>query len=186
MVVTVFLGMGLSTTAAYVITASVLGPTLTMQGLQPLHSHMFIFYFAIAAGITPPVCIAVFAASAISKGAWLKIALIAMGLNIGGYIIPYYFIYQPAILTHENFLTAALLFVLMIIAMFFIEAGIFGYLQKPASWLERILFIVGGMFFMKCSLITIVIGLACLTFSISSHMFDNGGPSKSFDNKKGA
>ena len=176
--------MGLSTTAAYVITASVLGPALIMQGLQPLHSHMFIFYFAIAAGITPPVCIAVFTASAISKGSWIKIALIAMGLNIGGYIIPYYFMYQPVILTHENLLVTLWLLVIMMIAMFIIEAGIFGYLKKPVSWFERILFLAGGMFLMKFSLISISIGLVCLTISLASHMSSFGRPVKQLDIKR--
>lgn len=175
MAVTIFPGMGLSTTAAYVITASVLGHTLAMQGLPPLNSHMFIFYFAIAAGITPPVCIAVFAASAISKGKWSTIALIAMGLNIGGYLIPFYFIYQPVILTHDNVLTTALILPIMITGMFFIEVGIFGYLRKPASWFERVLFIAGGMLFMKCGWFTISIGLACLTISTVSHVFTTGG-----------
>ena len=68
MVVAIILGMGMSTTAAYVIAASALGPAMVTMGLPPLPSHLFIFYFAIAAGITPPVCVAVFTARAISGG----------------------------------------------------------------------------------------------------------------------
>ncbi|MBN2033716.1 MAG: TRAP transporter fused permease subunit, partial [Deltaproteobacteria bacterium] len=91
MVVAMVLGMGMSTTAAYVIAASALGPALVTMGLPALPSHLFIFYFAIAAGITPPVCVAVFTARAISGGSWLRIALISMGLSIGGYVVPYFF-----------------------------------------------------------------------------------------------
>ncbi len=171
MIVAMFLGMGMSTTAAYVIAASALGPAMITLGLPPLPSHLFIFYFAIAAGITPPVCVAVFTARAISGGSWLRIAILSMGLSIGGYIIPYYFIYQPAILMEGGFFTTLGVLAAVMIAMFFIEAGVFGYLKRPASWPERILFLAGGGFLMKFSVSTVIIGLICLAIGTISHFF---------------
>ncbi len=171
MIVAIFLGMGMSTTAAYVIAASALGPAMITLGLPPLPSHLFIFYFAIAAGITPPVCVAVFTARAISGGSWLKIAILSMGLSIGGYIIPYYFIYQPAILMKGGLFITLGIVAAVVIAMFFIEAGVFGYLKRPASWPERILFLAGGGFLMKFSLRTVIIGLICLTIATISQYF---------------
>jgi len=120
MIVAIILGMGMSTTAAYVIAASALGPALITLGLMPLPAHLFIFYFAIAAGITPPVCVAVFTARAISGGSWMRIAFISMGLSLGGYIIPYYFIYQPAILMEGSLWVTLRIVITVIIAMFFI------------------------------------------------------------------
>ena len=171
MVVAIILGMGMSTTAAYVIAASALGPALVTLGLMPLPSHLFIFYFAIAAGITPPVCVAVFTARAISGGSWLRIAIISMGLSLGGYIIPYYFIYQPAILMKGGLWITLGVVAAVIIAMFFIEAGVFGYLRRPASWPERILFLAGGAFLMKYSPVSVSIGLGCLVLGTISHLF---------------
>jgi TRAP transporter 4TM/12TM fusion protein len=171
MIVAIILGMGMSTTAAYVIAASALGPALVTMGLPPLPSHLFIFYFAIAAGITPPVCVAVFTARAISGGSWLRIAFISMGLSLGGYIIPYYFIYQPAILMQGEIWTTLRVVATVIIAMFFIEAGVFGYLRRPSTWLERILFIAGGLGLMGARLITDVIGLALVGLAVLSHWF---------------
>ena len=171
MIVAMFLGMGMSTTAAYVIAASALGPAMITLGLPPLPSHLFIFYFAIAAGITPPVCVAVFTARAISGGSWLRIAILSMGLSIGGYIIPYYFIYQPAILMKGGFFTTLGVLAAVIIAMFFIEAGVFGYLKRPASWPERILLLAGGGFLMKFSLSTVTIGIICLAIATISQFF---------------
>jgi TRAP-type uncharacterized transport system fused permease subunit len=171
MIVAMFLGMGMSTTAAYVIAASALGPAMITLGLPPLPSHLFIFYFAIAAGITPPVCVAVFTARAISGGSWLRIAILSMGLSIGGYIIPYYFIYQPAILMKGGLFTTLGVVAAVMIAMFFIEAGVFGYLKRPASWPERILFLAGGGLLMKFSLSTVIIGLICITIATISQFF---------------
>jgi TRAP transporter 4TM/12TM fusion protein len=172
MVVAIILGMGMSTTAAYVIAASALGPALVTLGLPALPSHLFIFYFAIAAGITPPVCVAVFTARAISGGSWMRIAMIAMGLSLGGYIIPYYFIYQPAILMQGSsiFLTIWVL-ITVIVAMFFIEAGVFGYFLKPTSLPEKLLFIIGGLFLLNSTLLTDVIGFSLVGLGILSHLF---------------
>ena len=172
MIVAIILGMGMSTTAAYVIAASALGPALVTLGLPALPSHLFIFYFAIAAGITPPVCVAVFTARAISGGSWLRIAMISMGLSLGGYIIPFFFIYQPAILMQGGTVLGTLWIVItVIIAMFFIEAGVFGYFLKPTSSLERLLFVGGGLFLLSSTMITDVIGITLVCVGILSHHF---------------
>lgn len=170
MCVAMVLGMGMSSTAAYVIAASALGPALITMGFPSLASHLFIFYFAIAAGITPPVCVAVFAARAISGGSWLRIAFIAIGLSLGGFIVPYFFIYQPAILLQGEPFDIVRVFITICIAMFFIEAGVFGYLKKPCTWLERLLFVFGGLLLMDTRLQTDLIGGGLLGFAILSHL----------------
>jgi TRAP transporter 4TM/12TM fusion protein len=171
MVVAIILGMGMSTTAAYVIAASALGPALIALGLPPLPSHLFIFYFAIAAGITPPVCIAVFTARAISGGSWLRIALISMGLSLGGYLIPYFFIYQPAILMQAVTYKILGVLITVIIAMFFIEVGVFGYLKKPVTFIERWLFIIGGLLLMSSTWITDIVGFILVGAALILHYF---------------
>jgi len=97
-VVSLIMGMGIPTTAAYVLAASVVGPALSMMGVNLLSAHMFIFYCAILSGLTPPVCTAVFAAATIARADWLKVAAVSIRLAIMKFVIPFFFIYRPSIL----------------------------------------------------------------------------------------
>lgn len=89
------LGMEVPTTAAYVICVSVAGPALTQLGLEPLQAHLFVFWFALLSTITPPVCGAVFIAAGMIGENWLKVALTAMALGVGLYLIPLGMIANP-------------------------------------------------------------------------------------------
>lgn len=89
------LGMEVPTTAAYVICVSVAGPALTALGLEPLQAHLFVFWFALLSTITPPVCGAVFIAAGMAQENWLRVAMTAMALGIGLYLIPLGMIARP-------------------------------------------------------------------------------------------
>ncbi len=103
------LGMEVPTTAAYVICVSVAGPALIQLGLEPLQAHLFVFWFALLSTITPPVCGAVFIAAGMINENWLKVALTAMALGIGLYIIPLAMIANPALIRLEGNPLGALL-----------------------------------------------------------------------------
>ncbi|MDU9002744.1 TRAP transporter permease [Sedimentitalea todarodis] len=92
------LGMEVPTTAAYVICVSVAGPALIQQGLEPLQAHLFVFWFALLSTITPPVCGAVFIAAGMIGESWVKVALTAMALGVGLYVIPLAMIANPNLL----------------------------------------------------------------------------------------
>jgi TRAP transporter 4TM/12TM fusion protein len=92
------LGMEVPTTAAYVICVSVAGPALERLGLEPLEAHLFVFWFALLSTITPPVCGAVFIAAGMVGENWLRVALAAMALGLGLYLIPLAMIAWPALL----------------------------------------------------------------------------------------
>lgn len=92
------LGMEVPTTAAYVICVSVAGPALMKLGLEPLQAHLFIFWFALLSTITPPVCGAVFIAAGMIGENWIKVALTAMALGLGLYLIPLGMITWPALI----------------------------------------------------------------------------------------
>ena len=92
------LGMEVPTTAAYVICVSVAGPALIHLGLEPLQAHLFVFWFALLSTITPPVCGAVYIAAGMVQEDWLKVALTAMALGVGLYIVPLGMIANPALL----------------------------------------------------------------------------------------
>ncbi|WP_218940286.1 TRAP transporter permease [Denitrobaculum tricleocarpae] len=103
------LGMEVPTTAAYVICVSVAGPALIQLGLEPLQAHLFVFWFALLSTITPPVCGAVFIAAGMIGENWLKVALTAMTLGFGLYIIPLAMIANPALIELQTTPLSALL-----------------------------------------------------------------------------
>jgi len=95
---TLVLGMGLPTTAAYVVAASVTVPLLTQAGFPPLAAHMFVFFFAILSAITPPVCVAVYVSSAIAGAHWLKVAVECLRISLMKYLLPFLLLYNTALL----------------------------------------------------------------------------------------
>jgi TRAP transporter 4TM/12TM fusion protein len=96
------LGMGIPTTAAYVLVAAVLAPALTKVGVSPIVAHMFVFYYATISVITPPVCVAVFVAAGIAQTNWLAVAREACKLGAVTYVIPFMFIAYPGMLAHGS------------------------------------------------------------------------------------
>lgn len=98
------LGMGIPTTAAYVLVAAVLAPALTKVGVPPIVAHMFVFYYATISVITPPVCVAVFVAAGIAQTNWLSVAREACKLGAVTYVIPFMFIAYPGMLADGGWL----------------------------------------------------------------------------------
>ncbi|WP_375143813.1 TRAP transporter permease [Acuticoccus sp. MNP-M23] len=103
------LGMEVPTTAAYVICVAVAGPALIDLGLEPLHAHLFVFWYALLSTITPPVCGAVFIAAGMVEEKWLKVAGAAMALGVGLYLIPLAMVANPALLALQTAPLLALL-----------------------------------------------------------------------------
>lgn len=119
------LGMEVPTTAAYVICVSVAGPALIQQGLEPLQAHLFVFWFALLSTITPPVCGAVFIAAGMIEENWIKVAMTAMALGVGLYVIPLGMIANPDILKIAETPGAAMLaFVRMAIGLAVLSHGL--------------------------------------------------------------
>ncbi len=172
MIVAIILGMGVPTTAAYVIAASVCVPPLLKLGVPALSAHMFAFYFAIISAITPPVCAAVFVASAIAQSNWVKTAFIACRLGLAGFLIPFMFYYAPTLLLQgevshiiQNSITAAF----GIIAL---SAGIMGFLRKPLSWLERFFIIIAGLMFVDPGTLTDIAAALIFGYMYFSQRFN--------------
>ncbi len=145
MLTALILGMGMTTTAAYVIAAAVLVPAMQGLGLPALASHLFIFYFAIKSGLTPPVCITVFTTAAIADSNWLKTAWDAIRLGIGGYIMPFYFLFMPGYLFEGNPWWIIYLIFSGTIAMLAIEAGAMGFFRKHSTFIERLIYFAAGL-----------------------------------------
>jgi TRAP-type uncharacterized transport system fused permease subunit len=101
------LGMGIPTTAAYVLVAAVLAPALTKVGVEPIVAHMFVFYYATISVITPPVCVAVFVAAGIAQANWVAVAREACKLGAVTYVIPFMFLTYPGMLASGTWLDVA-------------------------------------------------------------------------------
>ena len=136
------LGMEVPTTAAYVICISVAGPALQKLGVEPLLAHLFVFWFALLSTITPPVCGAVFIAAGMIGEDWLKVALTAMALGVGLYLIPLAMVANPALIgLAETPLRAVLAAIQVGAGLVFVSHG----LIAPGSPLLRIAKIAGGI-----------------------------------------
>ena len=141
-VVTIILGMGMPTTAAYVITAALGVAPLIQFGINPLAAHLFIFYFAVMSNITPPVAIAAYAGANIAKSDPMKTGWEAFIVAMAGYIVPFMFVYSPILVLQEG--TAAETAVACITATFgvvILAAALQGwFLGKLAWWMRGMLF----------------------------------------------
>jgi TRAP transporter 4TM/12TM fusion protein len=135
------LGMEVPTTAAYVICVSIAGPALTGLGLPPLQAHLFVFWFALLSTITPPVCGPVFIAAGMVGENWLKVAVSAMALGLGLYLIPLGMIANPALIELAATPGMALLAALKIgLALAFISFGVIA----PKALRLRVALVVAG------------------------------------------
>ena len=136
------LGMEVPTTAAYVICISVAGPALQKLGVEPLLAHLFVFWFALLSTITPPVCGAVFIAAGMIGEDWLKVALTAMALGVGLYLIPLGMVANPSLIAlAETPLRAAITAVQVGLGLGFVSHG----LIAPGLPALRLTKIAGGM-----------------------------------------
>lgn len=140
------LGMGIPTTAAYVLVAAVLAPALTKVGIEPIIAHMFVFYYATISVITPPVCVAVFVAAGIAQTNWMAVAREACKLGAVTYVIPFMFIAYPGMLASGTWLD---LFEAMVSGTVFTMAfaALFGGARFfPWRWLDAVaLLLVAGL-----------------------------------------
>ncbi|XVH31261.1 TRAP transporter permease [Haloferacaceae archaeon DSL9] len=145
MVASIILGMGLPTTAAYVVVAALGAPALTGLGVDTLAAHLFIFYFAIISAITPPIMLAVFTASGIAESDPWKTGFTALNLAIVGFIVPYLFVYGTELILIGSAAGIALSAITAMIGVVALSASTQGYLLRGTGTVERALLFVGAI-----------------------------------------
>ena len=161
MITAIILGMGVPTTANYVITSTIAAPALVQMGVPVLCAHMFVFYFGIIADVTPPVALAAFAGSGISGGNPLRTGINASKLAIAAFIIPYMFVLSPVLLMIEGTALDLLLTTLTaLIGMVALSSALIGYLADDCSTVERLVLIAGGLMMIKPGFLTDIAGFA--------------------------
>lgn len=163
MITALILGMGVPTTANYVITSTIAAPALMQMGVPVLAAHMFVFYFGIIADVTPPVALAAYAGSAIAGGNALRTGVNASKLAIAAFIIPYVFVLSPEILM-INATVPNLLWSLStaIIGMIGVSSALIGYLTGNLNGVQRALLFFGGLLMIYPGLVTDAAGLGVI------------------------
>ena len=156
----IILGMGLPTTAAYVIAASILAPSLIKLGLTPLTSHLFVFYFACLSAITPPVALAAYAGAGIAKCSPMTTAVEACKLGFAGFIVPFAFCYSPAMMMQGTVPEILSVFLSAFIGTAVISGGFQGWLFWRLNIIERIILIASGLLLFIPGSVTDIAGLA--------------------------
>jgi TRAP-type uncharacterized transport system fused permease subunit len=136
-IVSIVLGMSLPTTVVYVTLAVLVGPALTQLGIVPLAAHLFLFYFGMLSLITPPDCLATYAAAAIAKSDFWQTGWTGMRLGIVAYIVPFVFVYHPALILEGSPIDVALTLFTASAGVVLLAIGCAGYLFRPLGWLQR-------------------------------------------------
>ncbi len=179
MLTSLVLGMGVPTTANYVITSTIAAPALVQMHVPVLAAHMFAFYFGIVADVTPPVALAAYAGAGISGGNPMKTGVIAAKLAIAAFIVPYIFVLSPEILmiggTAWSITVAT---ITALIGMWGISVAMIGYVVRDATIIQRILFFCGGLMLIKPGITTDVIGVTILALTYGWQIMQNKADAK--------
>ena len=160
----IVLGMGVPTTANYIIMATTCAPILaTGMGMNLMAAHMFCFYFGIVADITPPVALAAYAGSAIAKAPPMKTAVNATKLAIAAFLVPYIFAFNNAMLfINTKPLDVVLVIISSTLGMLLIAIGMVGYFLRDTNMIVRLGCVAGGLLLVYPGTVTDLIGLAVL------------------------
>jgi TRAP transporter 4TM/12TM fusion protein len=171
MISCIILGMGVPTTANYVIMATITAPIVMQMGVPMLAAHMFVFYFGIVADITPPVALAAYAGSAIAKSDPFKTGVTATRLAITAFIVPYIFAFNPAMLLIDtNALEVVQIAITSFIGIFGVAAGMEGFMFTNLKPWERVVVIIGGLLLIDPNIITDVVGVAVIGLMVLSQI----------------
>ncbi len=156
------LGMGISWIASYILVATLVAPALLKLGLPVIVSHFFIMYLVLSGAFTPPYCMVAYVASTIAKAHPFRIGFQAMRLGIVTFLIPFVIIYNPALILIGEPGEIVLAALTAIIGIIGLSVGIEGYLFSGTNWVQRVLFIIGGLAMFIPGLVTDIIGLVTL------------------------
>jgi len=169
MIAALVLGTGLPTSATYIITSIMAAPALVQLGIPKLVAHMFVFYFGILADLTPPTAISTYATSSIAGADVWKTQWTAMLLALSGFIIPFSFTYDPALLMlNATVLEIVWRTLAATLGILMLAAGLIGYFRAPTKSWERIVLLVGACLLIFPGVTSDVAGLACFVAVVIS------------------
>lgn len=161
MCIAILLGMGMPTTAAYAVAASVVAPGLVQLGIPQLTAHFFVFYFAVVSAITPPVALASYAAAGISGANPMQTSVASFKVGIAAFIVPFMFFYNSAILMDGTWVEVIRAGITAVVGVFLLSAGVQGWFMGGRSvWYMRAALIVAALMMIEGSLLSDALGVA--------------------------
>jgi TRAP transporter 4TM/12TM fusion protein len=163
MLTSLVLGIGVPTTANYVITSTIAAPALIMLDVPILAAHMFVFYFGIIADVTPPVCLAAVAGAGVAKAEPMRTGVNAARLAVAAFIIPYIFIYSPQLLLIDaTFVMIVFTVITSIIGIIAVASALTGYFSTNMSIITRLIFVAGGILLVTTNVVANLAGAVLL------------------------
>ncbi|MCX5908178.1 MAG: TRAP transporter fused permease subunit, partial [Deltaproteobacteria bacterium] len=158
------LGLGMTITACYIFLAIVMVPALVALGIDPLAAHLFVFYWGVLSEITPPVALCVSAACGLAGSNFMQTGWTAMRLGAIKYIIPFFFVYNPALLTHAPWGEVLLYTFFAVVGIYYLGSALEGYLWGVGrlNKISRVPLIIGGLLTASPEIITSVVGIVIL------------------------
>jgi TRAP transporter 4TM/12TM fusion protein len=172
MITCMILGMGVPSIPAYIITATIAAPALFKLGIPEMAAHLFAFYYAMFANLTPPVALAAFAAAGVSGGDPMKTGYAAVKLALAGFIVPFMFVYSPEIMLIDTTLSEGIRVVIgACLGVLLIGVAVEGYLFTRISWLLRIVAMSGAFCLIDGGVYSDMLGLACLVVVVGVQYF---------------
>ncbi|MDR3280356.1 MAG: TRAP transporter permease [Synergistaceae bacterium] len=182
MVTCMILGMGVPSIPAYIITSAIAAPALAKLGIPVIAAHMFAFYFAMFANLTPPVALAAFAAAGLSGGNPMKTGWASVKLAIAGFLVPYMFIYSPQLLLIDTPLLEGIRVAIgACVGVLLIGSAVEGYLFTSMEWFVRIVSFAGALCLIDGGLVTDLIGAGVLIEVVAlQYIVASGMPKKSW------
>jgi TRAP transporter 4TM/12TM fusion protein len=163
MVTSTILGMGLPTSACYIIVAVLIAPAMIKLGVLPMAAHMFAFYYATLSAITPPVALAAYAAAGIANAPPMITGLHASRLGLTGFIVPFMFVYGPEILLIGDMTDILISCVASIVGVYALSVALMGWVFTAVPIWARVVCFAGSLLLIKPGILTDIIGLAMLT-----------------------
>ncbi|MCR2746667.1 TRAP transporter permease [Limnobacter parvus] len=177
MCIAILLGMGMPTTAAYAVAASVVAPGLIELGIQPLVAHFFVFYFAVISAITPPVALAAYAAAGISGANPMATSFTSFKIGLTAFIVPFMFFYNAALLMEGEWFVILRAFVTACIGVFFLASAIQGWFWGAhANWVVRGVLLIAALCMIEGGLYTDIAGAVLAGIAIVLNKFFKGKP----------
>jgi TRAP-type uncharacterized transport system fused permease subunit len=163
MILAIVLGMGMPTSSAYIIMASLLAPSMVRMGIPLISAHMYVFYFACLSSITPPIALASYAAAGIARASPGKVGILAFYLGLAAYIVPYMFIYGPSLLfIVDDYFVLITTIITAVFGIFSLGSSVQGWLFGKINNLQRILLFATALLLIKPGLLTDTIGIIIL------------------------
>ncbi|AET66869.1 TRAP transporter, 4TM/12TM fusion protein [Desulfosporosinus orientis DSM 765] len=162
MITAIILGMGMPTTAVYIVGATIASPALLKLGVAPLAAHLFVFYFGNISNVTPPVALAAFTGAGIASANPSKVGWAAARLAAAGFLIPYIWIYSPALIAQGSIGHILGSLVTATVGVIALACAVQGYMLNTTNLFQRVFLIIAAFGLIKPGLLTDTVGISVL------------------------